>query len=62
MTKEQIKKWIHLTGLEQVRPQYGIEGLTVNEAILWLRELLRVLEKRVEYTELEEYRERSAGG
>ena len=59
---ERIKKWIHLTSLEHACPQYGIEGLTVNEAILWLRELLRVLEGRVEHTELEEYHERTAGG
>ncbi len=54
-------KWISLRGIEHSRPQYGIEGLTVNEAIVWLRELIRVLEKRGEHTELEEYHERSAG-
>ena len=58
---ERIKKWIHLMNLEQTRPQYGIEGLTVNETILWLRELIRVLEKQAYHTELEEYHERTQG-
>lgn len=58
---ERIKKWIHMHSLEAMRPQYGIEGLSVNESILWLRELIRILEGRAQHTELEEYHERTGG-
>lgn len=54
-----MKKWIHLMGLDMNCPKIGIEGLTDYEVVLWLREAIRVLEKRNAGLKIEEYEERA---
>lgn len=54
-------KWIHLVELQTNVPRIGIEGLTDYEAVLWLREAIRMITNRGVKLEMEEYGERSSG-
>jgi len=55
--RKKIKKWIHLRNLDTC-PEFGIEGLTDYETILWLKELIVILEQRSSNTKIREYIER----
>lgn len=54
-------KWIHLIELQTNVPRIGIEGLTDYEAVLWLREAIRMLTNKGSKLEIEKYEERSSG-